>query len=63
LLILLKRKLSLAAVQALLLPVLLIKGISNNVILGALALVMAMLVVMLLFLVNNVFRKVAKQMV
>jgi predicted membrane protein len=39
--------------------VLLIKGISNNVILGALALVMAMLVVML-FLVNNVLRKVAK---
>lgn len=34
-------------------------GISNNVILGALALVMAMLVV-LLFLVNNVLRKVAK---
>jgi mono/diheme cytochrome c family protein len=34
-------------------------GISNNVILGALALVMAMLVVML-FLVNNVLRKVAK---
>lgn len=34
-------------------------GISNAVILGALALVMAMLVVML-FLVNNVLRKVAK---
>lgn len=34
-------------------------GISNSVILGALALVMAMLVVML-FLVNNVLRKVAK---
>ena len=34
-------------------------AISNNVILGALALVMAMLVV-LLFLVNNVLRKVAK---
>lgn len=34
-------------------------GISNNVILGALALVMAMLVVML-FMVNNVLRKVAK---
>ncbi|TRX04193.1 cytochrome c3 family protein [Flavobacterium gawalongense] len=34
-------------------------GISNNVILGALALVMAMLVIML-FLVNNVLRKVAK---
>lgn len=33
-------------------------GISNNIILGALALVMAMLVVML-FLVNNVLRKVA----
>jgi mono/diheme cytochrome c family protein len=35
------------------------EGISNNVILGALALVMAMLVVML-FLVNNVLTKVAK---
>jgi len=34
-------------------------GLSNNIILGALALVMAMLVVML-FLVNNVLRKVAK---
>jgi mono/diheme cytochrome c family protein len=34
-------------------------GLSNNVILGALVLVMAMLVVML-FLVNNVLRKVAK---
>ena len=34
-------------------------GISNNIILGALSLVMAMLVVML-FLVNNVLRKVAK---
>jgi len=34
-------------------------GLSNNVILGALALVMLMLVVML-FLVNNVLRKVAK---
>jgi mono/diheme cytochrome c family protein len=34
-------------------------GISNDIILGALALVMAMLVVML-FLVNNVLRKVAK---
>jgi mono/diheme cytochrome c family protein len=34
-------------------------GISNNIILGALALVMAMLVVMLV-LVNNVLRKVAK---
>ncbi|TAF68839.1 MAG: hypothetical protein EAZ58_08030 [Flavobacterium sp.] len=34
-------------------------GISNNVVLGALVLVMAMLVV-LLFLVNNVLRKVAK---
>jgi mono/diheme cytochrome c family protein len=34
-------------------------GISNNVILGALALVLAMLVV-LLFLVNNVLRKVVK---
>ncbi|HEY4618183.1 MAG TPA: c-type cytochrome [Flavobacterium sp.] len=34
-------------------------GISNNIILGALALVMVMLVVML-FLVNNVLRKVAK---
>nr|WP_314896134.1 c-type cytochrome [uncultured Flavobacterium sp.] len=34
-------------------------GISNNIILGALALVMAMLVVML-FLVNNFLRKVAK---
>ena len=34
-------------------------GMSNNIILGALALVMAMLVVML-YLVNNVLRKVAK---
>ncbi|MEZ7497435.1 cytochrome c3 family protein [Flavobacterium sp. Arc3] len=34
-------------------------GVSNGVVLGALALVMAMLVVML-FLVNNVLRKVAK---
>lgn len=34
-------------------------GVSNNVILGALALVMAMLVVML-FLVNNVLGKIAK---
>ncbi len=34
-------------------------GLSNNVVLGALALVMLMLVVML-FLVNNVLRKVAK---
>ena len=34
-------------------------AVSNNIILGALALVMAMLVVML-FLVNNVLRKVAK---
>ena len=34
-------------------------GISNNVVLGALALVMLMLIVML-FLVNNVLRKVAK---
>ena len=35
------------------------EGISNNVILGALALVMLMLVVML-FLVNNVLTKIAK---
>lgn len=34
-------------------------GLSNNIVLGALTLVMAMLVVML-FLVNNVLRKVAK---
>lgn len=34
-------------------------GVSNNIILGALALVMAMLIVML-FLVNNVLRKIAK---
>ncbi|RKS99131.1 cytochrome c3 family protein [Flavobacterium sp. 123] len=34
-------------------------GLSNNIVLGALSLVMAMLVVML-FLVNNVLRKVAK---
>jgi hypothetical protein len=36
-------------------------GTSNNIILGALALVMLVLVVML-FLVNNVLSKVAKQM-
>jgi hypothetical protein len=60
LLILLKRKLSLSCCSGH--PVAGASdqgGISNSVILGALALVMAMLVVML-FLVNNVLRKVAK---